>query len=506
MNKKLRLFQFILLFLSSASMAQVTTTFNYTGSLETYTVPPGVGNVQIEVRGAQGGNDGGFGAIMIGTFEVTPGEELTILVGGAGETSGGIRSGGGGGSFVVNAMDEPLIIAGGGGGRAWSGAGSPTWPGIDANITENGNDGYSMENGLGGSEERHGLGGSAGNGGGGAGPDGTPHAGNGGGFLTNGADGACGLGGQSFLAGGAGGTGCSGGPGGYGGGGNGGNSGGGGGGGYSGGGGSYHNPTNGGGGGSYNAGTDQDNSVGNTGNGLVIITETCAPLTVTVSESEICFGDEVTLSATSESGDEVTWDMGVEDGVAFVPEMVGENIYTASTENDEDCDALVSIWVNELPVTYGAITPDDDGAGVGAIDLIVTGGAPTYTFDWNNDGTGDFDDTEDLTGLTSGVYVVVAKDANECESVAQSFYVSDLAGIADDQLLVDVYPNPTTAEINIQMQGSYLYEVYTLSGELVISGAGNDQEQVDVSDLSEGVYMLTITQGALKTQIRIAKN
>jgi hypothetical protein len=507
MIKTIRLFQFILLFLSSAAISQVTTTFNYTGALDAYTVPAGVAGIRIEVRGGQGGNDGGLGAIMIGDFTVTPGEELTILVGGVGETEGLIRSGGGGGSFVVNASDEPLIIAGGGGGRAWSGVGSPTFPGIDANTAPNGNDGYSMENGLGtGSDERLGYGGTDGDGGGGTGPDGPPHAANGGGFYTDGEDGTCGLGGKSFLAGGAGGTGCSGGPGGFGGGGNGGNSGGGGGGGYSGGGGSYHNPTNGGGGGSLNEGANQDNSVGNSGEGLVIITELCSPLTVTVSETEVCFGEEVTISATSESGDAVTWDMGVEDGVAFVTDALGENTYTGTTGNDDDCDAVVTVMVNELPETYGSLTSDDAGAGVGAIDLLVVGGTPGYTFDWNNDGTGDFDDTEDLTGLTSGTYSVIAKDMNDCESVSQSFYVGDLAGLeGENQINLSVYPNPTNADLYIQAEGAYLYNIYALNGELLLSGAGNDQELLDLSELSNGVYLLTLTQVENATHIKITK-
>lgn len=507
MIKTIRLFQFILLFLSSAAISQVTTTFNYTGALDAYTVPAGVAGIRIEVRGGQGGNDGGLGAIMIGDFTVTPGEELTILVGGVGETEGLIRSGGGGGSFVVNASDEPLIIAGGGGGRAWSGVGSPTFPGIDANTAPNGNDGYSMENGLGtGSDERLGYGGTDGDGGGGTGPDGPPHAANGGGFYTDGEDGTCGLGGKSFLAGGAGGTGCSGGPGGFGGGGNGGNSGGGGGGGYSGGGGSYHNPTNGGGGGSLNEGANQDNSVGNSGEGLVIITELCSPLTVTVSETEVCFGEEVTISGTSESGDAVTWDMGVEDGVAFVPESTGENVYTGSTGNDEDCGATVSIMVYELPETFATTTPDNDGIGIGEIDLLVTGGAPAYLFDWDNDGTGDFDDMEDLTGLTTGTYVVVVRDANDCESVSDSYFVSDLASLnANESSNIKVYPNPTVDLVNVQLPGDFDYQLISLKGEVLLNGKSNNAVILDIESFESGVYYLRLITESENTLIELIK-
>jgi hypothetical protein len=56
---------------SASSWSQVTS-FDYTGALETYTAPVDVTMIKIEVRGAQGWNDGGQGAIMIGDFTVSP--------------------------------------------------------------------------------------------------------------------------------------------------------------------------------------------------------------------------------------------------------------------------------------------------------------------------------------------------------------------------------------------------------------------------------------------------
>src|SRR5690606_1597944 len=62
------------------------TTFNYTGGMQTYTVPGGVTSIQIEAWGAQGGGskpctgpleeDGGLGGYSIGNLAVTPGQIL----------------------------------------------------------------------------------------------------------------------------------------------------------------------------------------------------------------------------------------------------------------------------------------------------------------------------------------------------------------------------------------------------------------------------------------------
>ena len=456
----------------------------------------------IEVYGAQGGDDGGLGARMYGEFELTAGTELKILVGQAGSSNDGQHGSGGGGTFVVFADDNsPLIIAGGGGGH---GKGAP---GIDETsngwINEAGRNSGSTPGGT------DGGGGAAASGteGGTSTEDGGPSGGStwssgGGGLLTDGGTYASGSlhGGIAFVDGGIGGEPSpSGGdaPGGFGGGGGCGDRGAGGGG-FSGGAGGTDNDLGGAGGGSFNDGANQDNESGvRLGNGLAVISTLCTPLTVTVSDTEVCFGEEVTLSATAESGETVTWDMGVENGEPFVPEMLGENTYTASTTDDEDCEATVSVFVNELPETFGAVTSDDDGAGVGAIDLLVVGGAPGYEYDWDNDGTGDFDDPEDLTGLTGGSYVVVARDENGCKSVPQAFYVTDLAGIeVADQLSVNIYPNPTANELNIQSNGMEETEFFLLNmdGKIVMRGVimPNDILTVDLATLEAGTYFVQL--------------
>ena len=101
---------------------------------------------------------------MIGTFRLSKGETIQILVG----QQGGINrhggsSGGGGGTFVVRASNTPMIIAGGGGGierprsrhtecdaststsgragyRSWSGGSS----GHGAKTADSGNSGESV--------------------------------------------------------------------------------------------------------------------------------------------------------------------------------------------------------------------------------------------------------------------------------------------------------------------------------------------------------------------------
>ncbi|MES2285246.1 MAG: glycine-rich protein [Bacteroidota bacterium] len=238
------------------------TSTGYTGNIQRFVVPCGITSITIEAWGAEGGKASGYaelpgkGARMKGTFAVTPGQVLKILVGQQGEF-GSNDGGGGGGTFVTDNSNVPLIIAGGGGGSSYT---APR-AGIDGTTANSGTAGQSG-----------GAGGSGGNGGTSGG-----YSGGGGGLTGNGGNGPSSgqCGGTSFVNGGDGGTTGSACRGGFGGGGgtHGGGWGGGGGGGYSGGGASNSSQYGGGGGGSYNVGTAQSNTSGvKSGHGQVQIT------------------------------------------------------------------------------------------------------------------------------------------------------------------------------------------------------------------------------------------
>ncbi len=131
-----------------------STTFTYVGTPQTFTVPAGVTQLQIDCWGAQGGNNpssppsngnydswGGLGGYAKGSLPVTPGQILNVYVGGQPTTdntpqayhaagwngggqgwsviTGGGGQGGGGASDVRQGgttLAQRVIVAGGGGG------------------------------------------------------------------------------------------------------------------------------------------------------------------------------------------------------------------------------------------------------------------------------------------------------------------------------------------------------------------------------------------------------
>lgn len=207
-----------------------TTTFTYTGSSQTYTVPGGVTSIIVYLWGAGGqgsatdpyANYGGAGAFVQGVLSVTPGATLTIIVGQGGYVAyqnpygGGGRayqadgkwygSSGGGRSAIQITGGTDAVVAGGGGGHGGGAyGGAATFSGTAAG----GWDGGTGFSGLGGSQTAGGAGGttapSAGSTGtsqnGGNGTTSSYGGGGGGGYYGGGGGGYGGGGGGSSYTG-----------------------------------------------------------------------------------------------------------------------------------------------------------------------------------------------------------------------------------------------------------------------------------------------------------------
>lgn len=112
--------------------------------------------------------------------------------------------------------------------------------------------------------------------------------------------------------------------------------------------------------------------------------------------------------------------------------------YTVTITDDNGCTVVKSFIVNDvsplqLSVTITDATCPSDADG--AIDLSVSGGAPMYTYDWDNNGLQDPDtDPQDLSGLLPNIYTVIVTDQNGCTAT-----ISATVGFQN--------PDPTTPAV-----------------------------------------------------------
>ncbi|MBT4165974.1 hypothetical protein HOE04_02975 [archaeon] len=331
------------------------------GGIQSWTVPT-TGDYTIDSYGAQGGGpNGGLGAWMSGTFPLTAGQTIKVLVGQMGSYSAPMTTGGGG-SFVATSTNAPMIVAGGGGAASQVGSGNQ-----NGNTTITGGVAYGGWPDVGLQTYNAGTSGN-----GGDGSSGSGGGGGGGGFSTNGNDDDAF--GYSFLNGGVGGSGgLSGGFGGGGGARNNGNNywGGGAGGGYSGGGGGgWSSGGWGGAGGSYNDGTDQDNTEAfNPGDGYVIITKLGSSKggTISMVEGTTPFYTTVTnpynLTLNQDESSVITWLVNATGDLNITHEFF---IYANKTSS-QSIGAITNIWnvttvdaPETTPPTLSIVTPTNN--------------------------------------------------------------------------------------------------------------------------------------------------
>jgi len=226
---------------SATSWTQNTAYLNMTTQGYQLWTVPATGSYTVTCAGAAGGGaiaTNGFGIIVRTTLSLTQGQQLQLLVGQPGISSGSIIAAGGGGSFVASGLTPAtgvcLVAAGGGGGGSFgtgitaqnavigqngvtsggaggtAGGGGGATNGVGAGGGGFTGNGTSIPGPLGGglSFVNGGLGGNdglnstwyGGFGGGGANSAGAPNAG-GGGYSGGGGGGSGGGGGGSFPAG-----------------------------------------------------------------------------------------------------------------------------------------------------------------------------------------------------------------------------------------------------------------------------------------------------------------
>lgn len=477
-----------------SSIAQ--TTFNYTGTIQTYTVPAGVTSISIDAYGAQGGTTaGGLGARIYGELTVVPGTVLNIVVGGQGVTNncggGPASGGGGGGSFVYDPANStmPLIAAGGGGGGNvnWSGTCTIGGPGLATTNGGAGNGGFA-------------LGGINGNGGAGDAPSGTGSGG--GGWLSAGQNSAYGTGCTGGVTlptfiGGSGST--SFGPGGEGGFGGGGGAvcGCGGGGGYSGGGGGEGSScrAGGGGGGSYNAGINQINTEGvRSGDGLIAITElvTCIPTALNpvgplADLTDPCSVAEPTAPTTTNDCDVVVTGTTT---TVFPVTTVGTTVVTWTFDDGEGNTATQTqnVIIPETTVTASGATLTADNTNIGV----------TYQWVDCNDGNAPIagETGVSFTATENGSYAVEVTDGG-CTQTSDCIVIdlSDLGEIKAD--MIKLYPNPATSVLTIEsvLKGSVGF--FDINGKLILSSKiKSGTNVINVNNLASGTYTLRVTTEA----------
>ena len=216
---------------------------------------------------------------------------------------------------------------------------------------------------------------------------------------------------------------------------------------------------------------------------------------------EIGNGVHVTLTWTSGSWDtECSFTVKYEDG---------DDIYT--------CSSVHSGLLYEFDCNCGGGAPISTFNPVENLQAEATNtsvtltwnapeGAINYIISRNGIEIGQTAETTYTDVLVSkdGVYTYcVVAEYTDGVSVPECVIVEFFDAISENEVEFSIYPNPVNSTLTINGGAAeYSYAMFNGMGQMVANGKAQGTEQINVSEMTKGVYFLRLTTG---TQVRIEK-
>ncbi|MEM9821058.1 MAG: BspA family leucine-rich repeat surface protein, partial [Bacteroidota bacterium] len=191
------------------------------------------------------------------------------------------------------------------------------------------------------------------------------------------------------------------------------------------------------------------------------------------------------------------WDIdgiGDQDDPAHLEGLDG-GTYQIILSDDLGCSISAQFELT-LPTAIALQSSIEESLDGVELDLSVMGGQPGYQYDWNHDGTGDFDDPQDLEVTTGGTYTVMVRDENGCEATHTREVILSNISNPFTLLYFDVFPNPNQGVFDLRLanpSGVSSIAIFNLQGKKVDQQTIRGQQaQLDVRELPAGTYWLRV--------------
>ncbi|MEZ4962347.1 MAG: T9SS type A sorting domain-containing protein [Saprospiraceae bacterium] len=191
--------------------------------------------------------------------------------------------------------------------------------------------------------------------------------------------------------------------------------------------------------------------------------------------------------------------------------------YMVTVTDGNGCTNLQTVNITEptsLLISLVNITNETGSLSNGSIDVSVSGGVTPYTYTWINSMGTVLSNDQDISGLPGGTYQLSVVDANGCESL-NAFTIQSINSTSETDLdgLIGLFPNPTTGEVLINLNGLVFNDltirVYDVVGHetATYNGAsGASQHKLNLSSQPSGVYLLKIQMGEHVVTKRLVVN
>ena len=225
-------------------------------------------------------------------------------------------------------------------------------------------------------------------------------------------------------------------------------------------------------------------------------------------ENALCFNEsngsiEISLSGGT-PGYSILWNDPNNQTTNTPLDLIAGN-YQVKITDGNGCSMTQGFVVdqpNEILTTTINSIPDSCNLGIGSVELVINGGAPDYTIQWNdpNNQTGPI-----LSNVLTGEYHGTISDNNNCQKTADVYigeiYCDGTVGVNDlkfEQLIL--FPNPVNQDNLILDFGNTLGDqleivVLDISGKKVMNNHSipfENHVSLNFENLSNGIYMIEL--------------
>jgi gliding motility-associated-like protein len=211
--------------------------------------------------------------------------------------------------------------------------------------------------------------------------------------------------------------------------------------------------------------------------------------------NSLCNGSNngsISVAASGGTGNkDVTW-IGPE-GYSSNEELISGLIpgcYQLMVQDEAGCtsDSTLCLVEPEAIVINASVTDIlCGGEGTGAIDALVSGGTPEFSFVWSGPEGFTSQESEDINDLFAGTYTLLVNDINGCE-ISRSFIVQENTPLsADTSLVSPLCFGSADGSIELQIEGGTQPISIEWTGPDAFSESG-----AIISDVSAGEYIWVV--------------
>lgn len=159
---------------------------------------------------------------------------------------------------------------------------------------------------------------------------------------------------------------------------------------------------------------------------IILTDPTGVEALIVSSEDVTCHGGDdgsaVVIASGGAGGYSYSWSSSAGSQTTATATNLPAGEHTVTVQDVNGCEAVALVEIDEPAQLIATIIDKEDESCLGNEDgtttVLVSGGTPPYSYDWDNDGTGDEDDDMTISGLSPGDYEVLVKDVHNCTVTA----------------------------------------------------------------------------------------